>query len=306
MHRILITGASGLLGSNLATEWAAREAVIGVSHRTAVQNGRFATVCADLTSAQETAMLLKDFRPSHVVHAAALTDVDLCEAQPDLAKLHNFLMTRNVAQAAHSIGAKLIYISTDAVFDGKRSNHTEYEPLSPVNMYACTKLMGEAAAFSEAPDVLVIRTNFYGWNLRPKKSLAEWILARLEQGELVPGFDDVFFSPILINSLGDILLDLIKHKAAGVYNIGSRERLSKYAFAVQLAKVFGFPSECVQPVSIHSGELYAPRPCDTSLDCTKASLTLGREMPKIYEDLCRFMYLRDQGYVISLKSLLQT
>jgi dTDP-4-dehydrorhamnose reductase len=138
-------------------------------------------------------------RPAWIVHCAAATNVDWCESHPVECMRVNAEAAGALARAARSIGARLVYISTDSVFDGVSGGYRETDPVSPVNHYARSKASGESAVLDEIPDALVLRTNIYGWNLQSKHSLAEWALARLEGGEVVPGFRDVSFSPLLVN-----------------------------------------------------------------------------------------------------------
>jgi dTDP-4-dehydrorhamnose reductase len=150
-------------------------------------------------------------------------------------------------------------------------------------------LLAEKEVLAAHPDSIIVRVTFYGWsNLRHKPSLAEWILNQLKHGLDVPGFTDVFFCPILANDLAGILLEMHDRELSGVYHVVGSEKISKYEFAVRLAKLFGFDPARVLRSSIDAAKLGAPRPKDTSLDCNKISEALGRSMPDVDAGLRRF------------------
>ena len=194
---ILVTGASGLLGANLVLTALDRGMpVMAVSNRVPFRHPDAESASLDVRDADAVRAVVARVRPDVVVHTAALTDVDACEGDPALAHAVNAHAPGVLARAAAEAGARLVHVSTDAVFDGQRGGYTEADPTSPVNVYARTKLDGERAVLAASPDHLVVRTTLFGWNAQPKKSLAEWVLGRLDAGERVPGFTDAVFAPL--------------------------------------------------------------------------------------------------------------
>ena len=246
--------------------------------------------------------LLASFSPTWIVHCAALTNVDWCEDHPQETQHVNVSMSRNLAGAAQHVGAHLVYVSTDSVFDGTSGNYSETQTPSPRNAYGQSKLAGEHAVQEAGSDHLIVRTNIYGWNLQDKQSLAEWILHRLEAEEPVPGFFDVHFTPILVNDLSEIVLDMMEHKMQGVYHVVGAQTCSKYEFALQIAEMFGLDKSLISPVSLMESVLRAPRPKNTSLRTEKIRQELSRAMPDISSGLRRFKRLRDSGFVRTLKT----
>ena len=302
---VLITGVSGLLGANLAIT--ARDdgmPVAGLSRAYGVNIPGVEVLRVDLTDTSAVERLCRALRPRWVVHCAALTNVDWCEDHPAEAQEVNAGASGRLAAAARSLGARVVYVSTDAVFDGKlTAGYKEEDTPAPLNVYARTKWLGEKAVLEAAPDSLVVRTNLYGWNVQPKQSLAEWVLSRLEAGVEVPGFDDVVFSPLLANDLGRLILDLMGRGAKGVYHAGAADSCSKYAFAHRLAGEFGFDSAQVLRTSLAATPLRAPRPFNTVLNTRKLSETIGRVPPTVAEGLRRLKSLRDCGFVDRLKKM---
>lgn len=299
----IVFGASGLLGSNFVIEarkaanvWAAF-----CKHRVRFEHCR--TIALDLRNAEEVIRLLESVRPTHVLNAAALTDVDYCELHPEEAREINAIAAENIAQAACRIGAKLVYVSTDSVFDGERGNYSEQDRTKPLNEYARSKLEGEQRTHAAHPEPLVVRTNMFGWGTGIKLSFSEWLSEGLEARRSLPIFNDVWFNPLLVNTLSKMILDLAEKPLRGVIHLATRKSCTKMEFAYKLADVFGFTSKhAFRPTPIEEVGLRARRPHDTSLDCQYAERLLGRPMPGLTEELFRLRHLAACGIRGELRS----
>jgi dTDP-4-dehydrorhamnose reductase len=281
MSRVLITGASGLLGANLAHLAAAEHEVVAVSGRRPLQLAGLISISADLSPAGQARHLLQQHRPDWVVHCAAATDLDRCEREPEWAQLLNVGMARQVAEACQELGARMAHISTDSVFDGVAGDYTERDQPRPLNVYARTKLEGEQAVQAACPGALVVRTNFFGWTIAPRQSLAEWFLGRFERGESTPGFADVYFSPLVVDHLALFLLELLGRGAQGLLHLPGATCLSKYEFGVRLAKAFRHDPALVHAASGQDAGLRAVRPLRTCLKGDRAAGLLGRPLPDL-------------------------
>jgi dTDP-4-dehydrorhamnose reductase len=300
--KILITGASGLLGLNLTLTAQARGAEITAAYaHHPIRVPGVQTEKQDLADGRALAELVNRVRPDWTVHCAALTNVDWCEAHAEAARFFHEDVSRNLANAVRNTGGSLVYISTDAVFDGVRGDYSEADPCVPLNTYALTKLAGESAAREVLPAALVVRTNFYGWKLEGQPGLAEWVLRELEADHPVPGFVDVIFTPMLANDLSEVLLDMMERRLEGVYHIGNSQPCSKFDFARVLARVFGLSESLVQPTSVARSSLRAPRPKNTSLRTDKAVAALGRPMTDLLPAVERFRAFRDSGFINQIK-----
>jgi dTDP-4-dehydrorhamnose reductase len=300
---ILVTGASGLLGANLVMAARKRGEKVAVAyHRHPVRFPGTEGMALDLNQPSRIEAVLDAVRPDWIVHCAAATDVDWCQDNPEEARRINTEASRRLAESARARGTRFLFVSTDAVFDGRKGGYGEGDSAAPVNVYGSTKWAAEQAIQELIPKSLVVRTNLYGWNLQPKQNLAEWILNRLEASERVPGFEDVIFTPILADDLSELLLDMIERSLEGLYHVTGSEALSKYEFARRLAKVFGHDPGAVQPIRQLASELRAPRPRNTALRTTKAARALGRDLPTVSAGLQRFKADRESGYVKELQS----
>lgn len=259
----------------------------------------------DLTDDLATRKLFADLRPDAIVHCAAAANVDWCEENPKEAEAINVQATATLASIAATLHASFIYVSTDSVFNGNNGNYVESDKPAPLNVYARSKFAGEQETLRCNPSAAIVRVNIYGWNAQNKQSLAEWILGRLEDGQEVPGFTDVYFSPILVNDLAPILLAILQQKLSGLYHVAGAERISKFEFAKKLAAVFGFDPAQITPCHVKDMKLRAKRPLDISLNTEKIEGALGLAMPNVDAGLTKFRELRDRKYPQQLKNSLR-
>ena len=302
MARILITGVSGLLGANLAIAAHARQHnVVGLYGQHPVVFDGITTTPIDLTDSIAVTQCLDTHMPDWVIHCAALTNVDWCEQHRRQTRQLHVEATRHLSMAAGQHGIRLAYISTDAVYGGKRDISSENDSTEPINYYAYTKLEGERVVQHHLPDALIARTVMYGWNCQPKQCLAEWMLANLETATPFDGYDDTRFSPILVNDLAEILLTTMEHGISGLYNMGGGEACSKYEFALRLAEVFGLNRELIRRTNMTDAAFHARRPHNTAMTMDKLYRTLKVSLPDVVSGLARFKALRDTGFVDALK-----
>jgi len=294
--RILVTGASGLLGLNLALEASRDHEVIGSVNSHAIRTTQFATIQSDLLKPRALEALLEQSQPDWVVHCAALTDLETCEARPALAEQLNSEVPRKLAEIVARGGARLVHISTDAVFDGRRGGYREEDEPNPLSVYAKTKLAGERSVLEVNPDAIVARVNLFGWSLSGERSLAEWFISNLSAGRQVGGFKDVFFCPLLANDLAVILLKMLERGLKGLYHVVSRDCTSKYEFGVRLAEIFGLDPRPIRPVPVGSAGLKAARSPNLTLVTEKLTKDLGESLPDIQSGLEKFHRQHLGGY----------
>jgi dTDP-4-dehydrorhamnose reductase len=197
-----------------------------------------------------------------------------------------------------------VYTSTDALFGNDQRCHVEDDPVAPTSVYARSKLEGERLALAETDgDALIVRTCIFGWNAEPKYSLAEWVIHELRAGRTISGFYDVFFTPLLCNTLAHALGSLIERRAHGVVHVGSADVISKYEFARALARSFGLAEELVRSESIAASALAASRPRYPCLDSTRYETLTGERLPRIADDIESFRQLDAAGYPERLRAL---
>jgi dTDP-4-dehydrorhamnose reductase len=294
--RILVTGASGLLGVNLALEAAENHTVFGLVNRQPLQTDRFQVIQEDLLRPGAIEKVLDLTQPDWVIHCAALAIVDACEADPEKVRKVNTEIPTRLAEHVSKSGARLLHISTDAVFDGETGNYREEDSPNPLSVYARTKLEAEKAVRDVNPNALIARVNFVGWSVNGNRSLSEFFFNNLQIGKSVMGFTDVFFCPLLANDLAHLLLKMLVKKMSGLYHVVSRENISKYEFALRLAERFKLRKELIIPTPVAESGLKAARSPYLTLNTDRLRTDLGEDLPDIQSCLDGLHDLYTQGY----------
>ena len=302
--KLFITGISGLLGLNVAFAARGRFEIAGSYLTHPIAADGIDAVAADARDPAAMARVLDRVRPDVILHTVGLSSVDGCEDDPGLAFEVNVGAAREMARLARARGIRFVHVSTDHLFDGTKPDRGEDDALALLNVYAKTKAEAEHAVLAEDAGALVVRTNFYGWGTSVRTSFSDWILAGLGEGRTLTMFEDVFFSPILVNDLADALFTLVERGASGVLNVAGGERLSKYAFARHAADVFGLSSGTLRAVGVDTVALRAARPRDMSLSSRRAETLLKRPMPTAREGLARLRALRETGWPPMLEAAL--
>ena len=298
--RIFITGISGLLGANLAKSFSKDTQVMGcyVGHAVDFRDPRIKAVEMNMLDFEQSSKIISEFSPDIIIHTAAMVNVDYAEAHQEEAQEMNVKMTENTVKIASELGSKLVYISSDSIFDGKKGNYSETDEVNPMSMYAKTKYLGEEAV-RKYSNHIIIRTVIHGLNLQDKKSLSEWIISNLRSGTPFNGFNDIYFTPILVNRIAPTIEHLYTIDFKGTINVASTDKLSKYDFAFLIADVFGYDKRLITSVQ-SDGKWIAPRPKDPSLN-VDFSKKLGIKLHSVREDLIEMKILIENGYYEELK-----
>jgi dTDP-4-dehydrorhamnose reductase len=303
MHKLLITGGSGLLALNWAIAVQERLSVLLGLHRRIVFLPSVESQHIDLESADRLTTQFETAQATIVIHAAALTNIEQCEANQDLAWHVNVVTAENVAKACNRLGILLVHISSDHLFSGEGSMAMEETSSSPINVYGRTKVEAEMRVLEICPTALVVRTNFYGWGTSYRRSFSDVIIDALRQQRPITLFEDVYYTPILIQDLVDAVHGLIDQKAVGVFNIVGNERLSKYQFGLRVADAFGLDARLIRSGNLSDVSNLVQRPRDMSLSNSKVCAAIGKEMGSLGRQLEKLREQELQGLAKELKSL---
>lgn len=296
MTRILLTGASGLLGLNFGLQKQNQFEIIGLVNQNVINGVPFETKQMDLTDLGAIKDSIEQVKPDVVVHCAAMANIDHCETQPELAYRINADVPSGFAKICKDRSIKFVHISTDAVFDGQTGNYLETDKPNPLSVYAKTKFAAEQSVLDENPNAIVARVNFYGWSLSGKHSLSEFFYNNLAENKRLMGFTDVYYCPLLVNDLVDTLVEMIDKDLSGLFHTVSSECLTKYDFGVAVAKKFGFDPLLIDPVSVANSGLKAARSPKLTLSSDKLSNSLGHPLPNQSAGLDRLHSLYTQGF----------
>jgi dTDP-4-dehydrorhamnose reductase len=281
--KMLITGASGLLGNKIV-ELAKNDWTVIPVHRTKPLN--LTSLELDVTDITEVLNLLGELKPDVVIHTASETNVDKCEIEKEQAWKINADGTRNIAEACHNVNAKLVYISTDYVFDGEKGLYDEEDEPNPVNYYGVTKLEGEKQVIEHSKNYAILRTSvLYGWHPW-KQNFATWTINKLKQQQEITVVEDHYNTPTLADNLAEMAVEVAEKDLQGLYHASGRERISRYEFAKQIATTFNLNSDLIKPVKMRQLTAWiAKRPRDSSLNTRKIQKQLKTKPLNITEGL---------------------
>ncbi|MDA7884265.1 SDR family oxidoreductase [Akkermansiaceae bacterium] len=268
--KVVVTGASGMLGGALVREYARHPldvaAVIGQASLS-LTNVRCHS--CDLNSPESIIEILEQEHPDFVVHSAAITNHQYCEDHPKQARAVNAYSTARIAEYCKENGAYLIYVSSEAVYGESENLHGETDRCHPVSVYAKTKLEGEMLARESGADVAILRTTIVGFSPKRDRSLVDWAINEFDKGKEIMGFDDVIFSPVSVQDFARITVEFFKTRMQGVWNIGTSDPLSKYRFLKLLAKACHYDQKKVIKGSVKGAGL-------TGRHCLQAALDIGK------------------------------
>jgi dTDP-4-dehydrorhamnose reductase len=279
--------------------------VIGVD-RSTLNNTPFELLKADLLDEGAVDDVLKRAKPDWVINCAAMADIDVCEEQPVMARLANTELPARLAKACAGYGIRLVHISTDAVFDGKKDGfYTEDDAPNPINIYSKTKFESERTVLRNNPNAIVARVNFYGWSLSGRRSLAEFFHNNLTNNKSMSGFTDIIFCPMFVGHTSRLLLAMLEKGLTGLYHVVGSQAMSKYQFGVEIARKFSLRESEISPKSILSSSLTARRSNNLALSIRKLSTDLGQPIPQFSTGLDEFYTQFQQGYPQKMRSYQQ-
>lgn len=279
-ENILVTGGTGLLGGPLTQH------LKTLSYRVSTQ-GRGAKpsdFVFDLCDKAATFRYLDQLRPDVIVNLAALTNVDLCEKDRQLAYRQNVHTVENLASwiSERTSTTSLIHVSTDQVYEGP--GEKDESRVTLLNTYAWSKYCAELVAARVGG--ISLRTNFFGKSLNADRtSFSDWLLGAVARGEAIQLFSDIYFSPLSIGTLTRAIARVIERPVPGIYNLGSRAGLSKAEFALELLKVFNLSTEKTTIVTSGSATLFAPRPRDMRMSSSLFEERFGLRLPSLLEEI---------------------
>jgi dTDP-4-dehydrorhamnose reductase len=281
-----VTGAGGLLGSRiveLASERGHEVYGLYLNHPPSMGF----KIKMDITDFNGVEKLINQLKPHAIIHCAAITDVDLCERNRDLALKVNYEATKIIAKASEKIDAHMIYISTDYVFDGLKGMYREEDKPNPINTYGLTKLLGETAVMENCNRSLIARASvIYGSKpAAGKVNFALWVMEKLKSGERVKVLKDQYVSPTLNTNLALMILDALEMNLTGIIHMSGAARVSRYEFAIQIARKFNLDEGLIEEAYMHEMSWIAKRPRDSSLNVSKASKTLNVKPMNLNEAL---------------------
>ena len=290
--KILVIGASGLVGSHLVKSCQQRGwDVVGTYHKFA-QPG---LIPLQLTDEVGVRSLLENSQPDVVFLPAFRSNVDYCEQHPAQTAQINVAGSLNVATVAREVGAQLVFYSSDYIFDGKAGPYREADAPNPICVYGQQKLEVEQMISLLLENYLILRiTVVYGYEAQGKNFLSR-LLKTLEGGQVIKVPQDQVGSPSLVNDIAEASCRLVEVGAKGIFHVVGPDRMNRYQFAMEAARVFGLPTENIMPVTTAQLGQAAQRPLEAGMISDRLVQTLNWNLRGVAEGL---EYLKQtQAYV---------
>ncbi|MEW5974413.1 MAG: SDR family oxidoreductase [Acidobacteriota bacterium] len=276
MDRVLVTGISGFLGYNLASQLKSHYRVYGTYLDSPVELSGCESLAFDFCNLDKIDRFCEAVHPKVIVHTAARSDPDDCEQNHKPALTLNTFGTRELARAASRLGAKLIFLSTDLVFNGTQGFYTEADTPAPLNYYAKTKFLAELEIMNNTGFYATLRiASLYGRGPGHRQNFFETLEAKAKTATRMRLFTDQFRSSLFVDDAVQVIQRFIEDKSLkGLFHVGGPERLSRYEFAQRFCKVFHYPTDWMVPCRIEEAGLKALRPRDCSLRSDKVANAL--------------------------------
>lgn len=287
--RLLVVGANGLLGSNVVHAGRHRDWEVSGTYHSTRPNFNVPLTQFELQQHTTFDKIIDEHRPDVVINCAAMTDVDVCEHNPEAAHVINSEAPAGMAARCEQAGIKFVHVSTDYVFDGTaRDPYSETAEPNPVQVYGESKLESEQAVQEAMEGVLLPRLSFVWGVHRHDGGLTgfpAWVRDQLQAGEAVPLFTDQWVTPTRAGQAAKTLLELVERDVSGVYHLTCKSCVTPYEFGELLAERIGVSSDLLQEGSIDKMDRIAERPTYTCLDVAKVEDELGRPQPTLREDV---------------------
>jgi dTDP-4-dehydrorhamnose reductase len=286
LKKIIIFGGSGLLGHH-ATKFYFEKGyeIYSTFFQHKPLESFFESIQLDIQKLDLVKKILKNIKPDIILNCSGLTNVEECEKYKIKAEILHEEIPEFLAKYSSDLKIKNIHISTDHLWDGKKSYYTENDNPNPVNYYGSTKAQGEKKVILNNPNSLIIRTNFFGKGTLWRKSLSDWALSQLKEENHFYGFVDIYFTPISIPLLLRYLNQLIEYQVEGIYHLAGSERISKYEFILNLAKLYNLDYGNLQKAYYRDTKQNIERPLDMSLATEKIKKLLNNPMPDINQSI---------------------
>ena len=281
--KILVLGGSGLVGDHFITNSKSNDFI--TTYKNNVTN--FSNVISikinlpqDWPKLEE--LILKE-KPDIVLNSIAYSNSDFCETNREETYMLHVKISEKITTICSKINSKIVFLSTDYVFDGKKGNYSENDKTNPINYYGHTKDLAEKIILKNENNLVLRTAMVYG--LSSKVRFLRYVIENLKKDQEINTYDDIFNSATLLDDLTNGISKAIELDASGIYHVVGSSCVSRFDFAKTVAKVFDFNENLVKPVSILSAKLKAQRPINPCLNNSKASKTFGIKFLSINEGI---------------------
>jgi len=286
--KFLVTGSAGLVGSQVIRDLSeSANQIYSCYHNSKPEYGT--PVQMNLASSDSIKTIINKVHPDCVIHLAAMTNVDLCETQKDLAMTINATATKIIAKQSALQGAFLVYVSTDYVFDGNQGMKKEADIPNPVDFYGKSKLEGEKAVMNMASGWCIARTSTPFGVHKTKTSFPKFVIENLHAKKEIKAVTDQYTSSTYVANLSQMLIELARRQITGVIHVAGATRISRFDMANLIAEKLALDKSLIKPATVNEMKWAARRPKDSSLDVSKAFSILNNKPQPIDQSLEQFI-----------------
>ena len=292
--RILVIGGSGVIGFEAIRKFSELGHDVFFTYnqnKIFVPNG----FCVDIRDKNLTLKLIKKIKPDIVVHATAITNVDLCETNKELAKSVNVIGTSNIIEGCKLVNSKLAYISTSFVFDGTKSKYYEDDLTSPTTFYGITKENGERLVSTSGLQFLILRTDQpYCWkeNWQHTNSVSR-VLETIKSGKTLNEIVDWYNRPTYVPNFVMSMSKLIKNEEVGIFHVVGSDFINRYEFSLKVVEIFDLNKDLIKPIKSETLHLPARR-VNVNLENDKLTKKIGMKMLGVKEGLIEMLKSKNQ------------
>ncbi len=278
MKKIVILGASGLLGSNLCLSLKNKYKIYPIINKKKIKFKNLRTKYLNLKKINEIEKYLININPDFLINCVAISNVEKCERNKKLTFQINSKMPKIVAKICKKLSIHYVFISSDHLYLGNKKFCNERDKAHPLNIYSKSKILAENNILEISKNFLIIRTNFFGFGPSFRTSFLDKILKNLQSGKKTTLLTDVFYTPIYVRQLIKVINILIKNKKRGIFNISGSKRLTKYEFGIKIAKKFKFDKKLIKKLYLKETLKKVLRPKDMSLSNLKVKKIVNKNI----------------------------
>jgi dTDP-4-dehydrorhamnose reductase len=287
--KILVMGGSGVIGFKLVEYFSNLQEDVEFTYLT--NKPKFSKGhCIDITHTKTTVELITKINPDIVIHAIALTNVDLCETNNELADSINVHGTKNIIEGCKIIGSKIIYISTSFVFDGKKQQYFENDETAPSTYYGITKNIGERLVIKSKLPYLILRTDQpYCWieSWQHTNSVLR-VMNVLQENKILKEIEDWYNTPTYVPDFVSVVEKLINNNMTGIFHVVGPDFISRYNMSLKVAEIFNLNKNSIEPITSDTLNLAAKR-VNINLNNKKVFRETGIEMKNFTKGLMKML-----------------
>jgi len=283
MSKICVLGGSGLIGSTILSKNYPPEKITYTYQKNTINNKSNSLQLDILKDFQKLKEFIKNQNPDIIINTISNSNPNYCEINQEETSNINVEFVKKLFEMTKKNNIKLIQFSSDYVFDGEKGKYIETDVPEPINHYGCSKFLSEKIVLQNSLNCVIRTSLVYGKNQKSK--FFNFVLDNLEKKREIDVYDDVFFSPTLVDDISSAVYKIIEKSLNGIFHVSGPNCVSKYQFAQKIADVFDADKTLIHPLSINKIKSNMKYPRKTCLDSSLTSAKINQEFCSIEKSL---------------------